>query len=169
MHNIRQKNGGEPMLMKIPEGTVILKENEVNMDMYKIVQGCVEVYSNYGTNRESILGIMSKGAYFGEVGLLAQKPSVYTVVAYSDLLVQRITMNDIDEYILHNHHDVLAIMQHMAESLYNTKYSMDMVLDDLDNNNNSVAKEYRAFVTKQFAKYNVNSHFPVSKLPPIRI
>ncbi len=152
------------MLMKIPEGTILLKENEVNMDMYKIAQGCVEVYSGYGTDRETILGILSKGAYFGEIGLLAQKPAVYTVVAYSDLLVQRITMTEIDDYILHNHHDIVAIMQHMAESLYNMKYSMDMAVEDMELRNNNVANAYKAYFTKQFAKYNVSSSFPVSRI-----
>ncbi len=152
------------MLMKIPEGTVILKENEVNMDMYKIVQGSVEVYSGYGTDREAILGILSKDSYFGEIGLLAQKPAVYTVIAYSDVLVQRITMTEIDDYILHNHHDIVAIMQHMAESFYNMKYSMDMAVEDLELRNNSMANEYKAYFSKQFAKYSVNSSFPVKKI-----
>ncbi len=156
------------MLMKIPEGTILLKENEVNKDMYKIVQGCVEVYSGYGTDREAILGIMSKGAYFGEIGLLARKPSVYTVIAYSDILVQQITMSEIDDYILHNHHDVLTIMQHMAESFYNMKYSMEMVLDDMEKreqNNTNGMKGYKEYCAKQFAKYHLSSNFPVNKMP----
>ncbi len=31
------------MLMKIPEGTVILREGEENMDMFKIVTGNVKI------------------------------------------------------------------------------------------------------------------------------
>lgn len=38
------------MLMKIPEGTVIIREGEVNMDMYKIISGNAEIYTGYGTD-----------------------------------------------------------------------------------------------------------------------
>ena len=110
------------MLMKIPAGTIILKEGEVNMDMYKIVSGSVEAYTGYGTERESILGIMGKGQYFGEIGFFSQKPSIYTILAYSDVAVMRITMNELDDYIRNNHHDIFEIMHKMAETMYNMKY-----------------------------------------------
>lgn len=146
------------MMMKVSEGTMILKENEVNMDMYKIIDGHVEVYSGYGTDAETILGILSKGSYFGEIGLFAQKPAIYTVIAYDDVLLQRITMNDIDEYIKTNYHDIFHIMQHMAESMYNLKYSMDMAISDFDLNKRSFEnKEYKAYFSNMFAKYNVRS------------
>ncbi len=146
------------MTLQIPAGTVILAENEVNMDMYKIVSGSVEVYSGYGTDKEAILGILSKGSYFGEIGLLSKKPAIYTVVAYSDVLLLRITMNEIDLYIKNNHHDILAIMQHMAETMYSLKYSMDMVLEDVEKNSESQsAEKYKALLSKHFAKYNVQS------------
>ncbi len=150
--------------MQIPAGTVILTEGEVNMDMYKILSGSVEVYSGYGTDKEAILGILSKGSYFGEIGLLSQKPAIYTVIAYSDVLVMRVTMEEIDGYIKNNHHDILAIMQHMAEAMYNMKYSMDMVLEDveLDSKVHGVT-EYKAFFSKQFAKYNVQSTYRANK------
>ena len=151
------------MLMKIPEGTVIVKEGEANMDMYKIVSGCVEAYTGYGTERESILGILGKGQYFGEIGLLSQKPSIYTIVAYSDVAVMRITMTEIDEYIKTNHHDILEIMQKMAETMYSMKYSMDMVMDDMQlAKDERMAGQYKAFFAKQFAKYNVQRDFPSS-------
>ena len=86
------------MMMKIPAGTVIIQEGESNMDMYKIISGHAEIYTGYGTEYESILAIKSKDDYFGEMGLFTGgKPAVYTVVAYSDLLLMRITEADIDE------------------------------------------------------------------------
>ena len=151
------------MIMTIPEGTIILKEGEVNMDMYKIITGSVEAYSGYGTEKESILGIMSKGQYFGEIGLFSQKPSIYTIVAFSDVAVMRITMNELDDYIRNNHHDIYEIMHRMAETMYNMKYSMDMVMDDMQKvREDRSASQYKAFFTKQFAKYNVQRDFPDS-------
>ena len=144
------------MLIKIPEGTVIIREGEVNMDMYKIISGNAEIYTGYGTDKEAILGIVSKDDYFGEMGLLTQKPAIYTVVAFNDMAVMRITLADIDEYIKSNHHDTFVIMKKMAESMYNLKYSMDMFVKDVAEGRVDVReKNYQGFFSNQFAKYNV--------------
>lgn len=158
------------MLTKIPEGTVIIREGEKNMDMYKIISGHVELYTGYGTEDESILGIKAKGEYFGEMGLFTEgKPALYTVVAFSDVLLLRVTSADIDEFILENHSDVLRIMKNMASSMYSLKYGMDMVMEDMetkyynsfsdkkDNNANDYnvhRKQFTGFYSKMFAKYN---------------
>ncbi len=152
------------MLMKIPEGTVIIREGEVNMDMYKIIGGNAEVYTGYGTDKEAILGILSKDDYFGEMGLLTQKPAIYTVVAFNDMAVMRITLADIDEYIKSNHHDTFVIMKKMAESMYNMKYSMDMFVKDVAEGRVDVReKNYQGFFSNQFAKYNVRGEVAGTK------
>ncbi len=144
------------MLTPLPEGTVILHEKEVNMDMYKIIEGSVEVYIGYGTKNEALLGILSEGSYFGEIGLLAQKPAIYTVIAFTDIVLERITMTEIDNYIKTNHHDILAIMQHMADTMYNLNHSMNLVIDDVVESRKIESKEaYKAKLDKLFAKYNV--------------
>ena len=144
------------MITKILEGTVIMREGEANMDMYKIISGNVELYRGYETKDEAIIGIKSKDDYFGEMGLLTGgKPSIYTVVAYSDVLLLRITEKDIDDFILNNHVDVLRIMQGMANSMYNIKFSMDMIMDDMaDKVNSTKLKDFKGFYSKQFAMYN---------------
>ncbi len=38
-------------LIKVPEGTMILQEGELNLEMYKIIDGHAEVYMGYGTDR----------------------------------------------------------------------------------------------------------------------
>ena len=144
------------MMMNIPAGTVIIQEGESNMDMYKIISGHAEIYTGYGTEYESILAIKSKDDYFGEMGLFTGgKPAVYTVVAYSDLLLMRITEADIDEFILKNHVDVYKIMKHFAETMYSMKFGMDMVMEDRTlSSNNARLKKFSGFYTKMFAQYN---------------
>ncbi len=119
------------MLAKVEEGWVIIQEGEVNMDMYKLVSGKAEVYVGYGTEKETVIGILKEGSYFGELGLLTQKPAIYTIVMYSDGLLLRITMNEIGDYIKNNERDILAIMRHMANSMYNLKKNIDLLSDDL--------------------------------------
>ena len=143
-------------MFTVPAGTVLFQEGEVNMDMYKIVFGNVELYTGYGTEKESILGIVGKGRFIGEMGLLAQKPSPYTVVAYKDVTLIRIQMGDIDDYIAHNYHDILELMKQMAETTYKLKYSMDMLVDDVITGKarRDEALQYSRLAAKQFARYN---------------
>lgn len=144
------------MMTKVPAGTVIIQEGESNMDMYKIISGNVEIYTGYGTENESILAIKSKDDYFGEMGLFTGgKPAVYTVVAYSDLLLLRVTEADVDEFILKNHVDVYKIMKHFAETMYSMKFGMDMVMEDMTlSSNNARLKKFSGYYAKMFARYN---------------
>ena len=144
------------MVIQVPEGTVIMREGEANMDMYKIISGNVELYRGYETKDEAIIGIKSKDDYFGEMGLLTGgKPAIYTVVAYSEVLLLRITEKDIDDFILKNHVDVLRIMRGMANSMYNIKFGMDMILDDMaDKESSTKLKDFKGFYSKQLAMYN---------------
>ncbi len=57
-------------IVTFPEGSLILKEGDVNLDMYKIIQGKAEMYIGYGTEHEVLVGIIGAGACFGELGLL---------------------------------------------------------------------------------------------------
>ena len=141
------------MVMEIPAGTVIIQEGEHNMDMYKILEGNVELYTGYGTKDETILGIQSKDSYFGEVGLLAEMPAIYTVVAFSDLVVQRITMTEITAYFKDNHEDALAIMKKLAKSMYSLKFSMESYANDKELQG-KMGKNPAGFFAKEFSKYN---------------
>ena len=141
------------MVMEIPAGTVIIQEGERNMDMYKILEGNVELYTGYGTKDETILGIQSKDSYFGEVGLLAEMPAIFTVVAFSDIVVQRITMTEITSYFKNNHEDALAIMKKLAKSMYSLKFSMESYANDKELKG-KFGKNASGFFAKEFSKYN---------------
>ena len=136
------------MIMKVDEGTIILKENEVNMDMYRIQSGHVELYKGYGTKQETLLGILAPEAYFGEIGLLTQKPSIYTVVAYEAVELLRIPVDDIGRYIEKHPEDAVSIMKNMANTMYNLKFDIDLLskerMIDVD------------MLAKRLLKYNLN-------------
>ena len=70
-------------------------------------------------------------------------------------MLLRITEKDIDEFILKNHVDVLRSMKSMANSMYNIKFSMDMIMEDMvDKGNNAKLKEFKGYYSRQFAMYN---------------
>ncbi len=115
-----------------PEDTVILKEGDVRHDMFKIVKGHAEVYVNYGTDRESLIGLIGPQSCFGEFGLLLGKPSIITVVAYSDVLVLRISEADLDDFINRNHRNIIDIMKNMANTMLTMKFQIEMLLSELE-------------------------------------
>lgn len=119
-------------IMEVREGTVILTEGEVNLDMYKILTGHAEVYIGYGTDRETLIGIIGPQACFGEFGLLLQKPSLYTVIAFSDMTVIRITEGEMGDFVQNNHRNIIAIMRNMAQTMLIMRRQIDMLLNDLE-------------------------------------
>ena len=127
------------MLFRIPAGITILKEGEVNPELYKLISGNCEVYTGYGTERESILGILSKGAYFGEIGFFSGKPSIYTVVAYTDVMLERIETTEFQKYVTEHYEDMLALMKNMTESMYNLRFNMELMAKDSEREKTSEA------------------------------
>ncbi len=118
-------------MVKFPQDSIILREGETNAEMYKIIKGHAEIYTGYGTNLETLIGIIGHQSCFGEFGILLKQPSIYTVVAYSDILALRITENDLNDFITENHKNILDIMRNMANSLLTMRFQVDMLLKEL--------------------------------------
>ena len=118
-------------LIKFPQDSVILKEGELNPEMYKIVKGNAELYTGYGTDRELLLGIIGPQACFGEFGLLMQSPSIYTVIAYSDVYTIRVTSGDIGDFVKENHKNIIDIMRNMAHSMTVMQKQLNMMNEEI--------------------------------------
>ena len=104
-------------LLTFPAECMILKEGEASSDMFKILKGNAELYTGYGTEKESLIGILGPGACFGEFGLLLQKPAIYTVIAFSEVYALRVTADRVEDFIRENHSSVLQIMKNMAQTM----------------------------------------------------
>ena len=89
-------------MLKFHGDDIILKEGGTYEEMYKIISGSVAVYIRYGEKEEHLIGIYSKSKCFGETNVLSGQPSIYTVVAYGDVLLMRITKDSLEEFIRKN-------------------------------------------------------------------
>ncbi|MCI8607341.1 MAG: cyclic nucleotide-binding domain-containing protein [Hungatella sp.] len=89
----------ESKMVRFTEDQVILQQGSTEKVLYKIIHGKAIVYLNYGQEDEYIVGILSEQRCFGEFTILCGKPSIYTVVAYSDVLLLRIPEEDFDDFI----------------------------------------------------------------------
>ncbi len=121
----------EAWLVKFPQDSIILKEGEVNPDMYKIVKGKVELYTGYGTDREVLLGIIGEQACFGEFGLLMQSPGIYTVVAYSEVYAIRVTPENMDDFVRENPKSVVNIMKNMSRMMTIMQQQIDLLTQEI--------------------------------------
>ncbi len=153
------------MLKNFKENSVILNEGDLDKKMYKVVSGKVEVYIGYRTESETIIGILSEGKYFGELGAFVDEPAIYTVVAYSDCLVLEIERDELGVFAKNNYLDLLAIMKNMTMSTINLKASIDLLNQDIlalssnlekEKNVNEIKRRIMTSdVRKQYLKYNM--------------
>ncbi|MCR5651653.1 MAG: cyclic nucleotide-binding domain-containing protein [Lachnospiraceae bacterium] len=128
-------SGNEKSLITFSADSVIIKENEINPDMFKILKGNVELYSGYGTENEVFLGLLGKDACFGEFGLLLHKPSPYTVTAYSDVILYRVVEEKMSEFIRENHTSVLQMMKSMANTMMVLQSHINQLNEELNERN----------------------------------
>lgn len=113
------------------EDEIIMREGHTYDEMYKIVSGSVAVYIRYGEREEHLIGIYSKPKCFGEINVLSDQPGIYTVVAYGEVLLMRITKDSLEEFIRNNPRNAIDIMQNMAHTYTLMQKNIGLLLDDI--------------------------------------
>ena len=117
--------------VKVPADSVILREGTSNSEMYKIISGRAVCSINYGTDNEYVLGGLKEGKTFGEYSLLSDKPGVYTVTAFTDMLLLRIGREDFMTFLEISAANSVNIMQNMASMMNMMKVNIDMLNEEL--------------------------------------
>lgn len=118
-------------IYEVPEGTMILKEGEINLDMYKILSGHAEMYTGYGTENEILIGMIGEGTCFGEFGILTGKPAIYTIITYSKCKLLRVTEGLMGQFIQENRDDILKIMKNMATNMMRMQHQINQLSEEL--------------------------------------
>ena len=119
----------ESKMVRFTEDQVILQQGSTEKVLYKIIHGKAIVYLNYGQEDEYIVGILSEQRCFGEFTILCGKPSIYTVVAYSDVLLLRIPEEDFDDFIRNNSANAIGIMRNLANTLVTLSFNSNLILE----------------------------------------
>lgn len=122
----------------VPQGMTILKEGEINLDMYKILRGHVEMYTGYGTENEVLLGLLGPGTCFGEFGILTKKPAIYTIIAYSDIKILRVTEELMMDFMKANPENVFQIMKNMANNMMRMQHQIGQLTTEIANLSNDL-------------------------------
>lgn len=119
-------------IITVPAGMTILSEGEVNLDMYKVIEGNVEMYTGYGTDKEVLLGILSPGACFGEFGLLLHKPAIYTIITFSQVKLLRVTEGTMGDFVKENQDSIVQMMRNMAGMMLNMSHNIQQLSQELE-------------------------------------
>ncbi|MBK8038577.1 MAG: cyclic nucleotide-binding domain-containing protein [Verrucomicrobiaceae bacterium] len=82
-------------------GQLIFKEGEKSHDAYYLVHGAVEI-SVTTPHGKQVLGKISPGEVFGEMGMIMDRPRSATATAMEATLVESITEADFESYFLQN-------------------------------------------------------------------
>ncbi len=122
----------EAKMVQFKAESVVIREGELNPDMYKIISGHAEVHVGYGTKHEVIIGIIGPQSCFGEFGMLLHKPSIYTIIAFSDLLALRITEENLADFVKENQKNIIDIMRNMAETMMTMRYHIDLLISEIE-------------------------------------
>lgn len=110
---------------------VIIQEGRSYDEMYKIVSGSVAVYMRYGEEDEHLLGIYSKSRCFGEINVLSEQPCIYTVVAYNEVLLMRITRDSLEEFIRSYPGNAIDIMRNMVQTFGFMQKNIELLLNEI--------------------------------------
>lgn len=96
-------------------GEVIVKAGTYQNWMYSICEGSVDIYSEYGTSNEKKLITLTKGQYFGEIGMIAVMPRTATAVAAEEnVVLEQIGKEDFEDYLKKHPENLQPIMSNVS-------------------------------------------------------
>lgn len=122
---------GAAAVTKYQNDEIILHQGSTDKCLYKIISGRVALYTGYGQPDEYLVGILSAPNCFGEMTVLAEQPSYYTVVALETTLVLQVSEENFDAFIQNNYQNAITIMKTMAKNLSMMNMNIKMLTEEL--------------------------------------
>jgi CRP/FNR family transcriptional regulator, cyclic AMP receptor protein len=107
-----QKELERPAILHFPEGKTIMKQGEVGVTMYIVLEGRVGIY--IGENRVETI---TTGGAFGEMALVSQAPRTASASAREDCTLLSINRQTMIELVQTNPDFGIAILRAVAERL----------------------------------------------------
>ena len=118
-------------ILTFHENEIIIVEGTVNKQMYKIVSGQAAVYIDHGKDTEYFVGVLSDGRCFGETGLLTGKPSPFSVVAETDIMLLGINAGDFEAFISEEPRNAAEIMKNLARTVVTMSANVNMLKEEM--------------------------------------
>jgi CRP-like cAMP-binding protein len=107
---------------------VIFKDGIYQNWMYSISEGSVDIYSGYGTSDEKKLITLTKGQFFGEIGMIALMPRTATAVAAEgSVVLEQISHEDFEDYLMNHAEHIQPIMSSVSKRIRELTDDLSMI------------------------------------------
>lgn len=137
----------EASIITYQEDDIIVKQGDPDKSFYKIVSGKVALYMNYGKDDEYLMGIQTFPSCFGEMTILAEQPSLYTVVAVTEAKVLRVPEKKFENFIYNNPENAITIMKTMAKNISLLNMNIKLLTEEISYISSQVGESNEAFQT----------------------
>lgn len=145
------------------EDEIILTEGNFNKHIYMVIEGQAALYMNYGKSDEYLIGICGSNKIFGEVSALSETEATYTAVAFSDIKLAILSLDELESFLKSNPEQSLTIIRSLTR--YNQILSLNckQLLTELNNTarNTALRKDINKYtmginVTEILNRYRIN-------------
>lgn len=103
-----------------PAGSIVCREGELEHTFYIIKEGQVAITQQLPGGSEQTLGVQGPGSFFGEIGLLENRPRSASVRTLVDSCLLEITEEDFEEMIHRSPEAALTVLRGVIRSLRET-------------------------------------------------
>ncbi|MBQ3841229.1 MAG: cyclic nucleotide-binding domain-containing protein [Ruminiclostridium sp.] len=139
------------------EDEVLIREGEVNTEMFKLVSGQAAMYFNYGKDNEYLIGVLAEGRCVGQIGLLTGLPSPFTCVAFSDVMALGIKKDDFADFVKDDPYNAVDIMKSLAGMVVTMSSNINQINEELMSELGSdISDEKANSINKRIMRYRVS-------------
>ena len=99
---------------KYKKGEVIYREGEEANEVFFVKYGTVHLYVDYKTQNKKLIGIVTEGKAFGELGVIEGKPRTITSIAAEEIVVTIVDKESFPSYLEKNPNKLLVVMESLS-------------------------------------------------------
>jgi hypothetical protein len=114
-------SGGPPKrtggyIVEFKDGEYVFHEGDLGTEMYIIHEGKIEIL-NKVAGKESVLAVLEKGDFFGEMSVLEDMPRAASARAISDVRLLQINGSTFDQMLRENPEIAVRVMRKLSRRL----------------------------------------------------
>jgi len=114
------------------KGTVLYEPEDGPVELYLLGAGKVELYRRSPTGKKLTLGIVSKGAFFGEMSLIGEHQSGTGAIATEDIVSRSLSGGMVRAVMLEHPSVAVRMVEALAHRLKETRESLqEMAFNDV--------------------------------------
>ena len=118
-------------MTKYNKGGIIVHQGDTGDILYRVMQGTVSLYIDYGTENEYLLGVCGVGKCFGAYNCYSGRPSSYSAVADEDAVVMEVPKDELHSYLALNPKNAEEILAGMSKQITLAMKHVEMLNEEL--------------------------------------